>query len=139
MIAKKECTRCGRSKPSTSEHFGRRTSSKDGLHYWCRECDKSYHRERRAAGLGGGRALAQQKKLWAMEQKGGQCADCSMRFDGRTECAEFDHIRGRTSVLPAHSKITDLGWKKLAAELENCDLVCANCHKTRTKNRHNNG
>ena len=58
------------------------------------------------------------------------CQDCGRRFP--PECMDFDHIRGRkrftiNRIMAAHL------W--LYQEIEKCDLVCANCHRIRTKKR----
>lgn len=62
------------------------------------------------------------------------CADCGKCFN--PECMDFDH-------LPKHKKSINLaqmrsGWVSLArvkAEIKKCELVCACCHRTRTKIR----
>lgn len=45
---------------------------------------------------------------------------------------EFDHVRGekRAEVSALLMKITN--WKAVLAEIEKCDVVCANCHRRRT-------
>ncbi len=73
------------------------------------------------------------QKLWAITHKGEYCLDCGFDFKGRPECAQFDHRNGRT--ISQGVSITRLSRVRLLQELEQCDLVCANCHMTRTKNR----
>lgn len=58
------------------------------------------------------------------------CFDCGRCFP--PECMDFDHVRGEKKFQIAH--ITR-GWAKIEEELQKCDLVCANCHRTRTRNR----
>jgi hypothetical protein len=41
----KRCSRCKQEKPRTE--FGEQQSKKDGLHPYCRECNRAYQRERR--------------------------------------------------------------------------------------------
>ncbi len=59
------------------------------------------------------------------------CMDCRKRFP--PECMDWDHVRGK--------KLLKLGESvryqrvKLEKELAKCDLVCANCHRTRTRKR----
>lgn len=61
------------------------------------------------------------------------CADCKACFPA--ECMDFDHVRGEkvnnVGTMVAHG----WSWDKIEAEIAKCDLVCANCHRTRTKNR----
>lgn len=59
------------------------------------------------------------------------CLDCGRMFP--PECMDFDHRPGetksRTMRLLANEALIFL-------EIEKCDLVCACCHRTRTKLRH---
>ena len=49
------------------------------------------------------------------------------------ECMDFDHINGdknyNVGKLVGHTRAT------IDAELAKCEVVCANCHRTRTKKR----
>jgi hypothetical protein len=62
------------------------------------------------------------------------CMDCGNRFP--PVCMDFDHI--------TDNKITDVSsmvrrnrytWEKIQAEIDKCELVCANCHRIRTECR----
>src|SRR5262245_14645960 len=59
------------------------------------------------------------------------CADCGNRFP--PECMDFDHVRGKKLFNIGHSMTKKLSV--VLAEVEKCDLVCANCHRIRTKAR----
>lgn len=67
-------------------------------------------------------------------KESGRCADCGQRFPGRPEVMDFDHVRGEKRGDVA-SLIKNGARASVLAEIEKCDLVCANCHRTRTKNR----
>jgi hypothetical protein len=66
------------------------------------------------------------KKIWAVNLKGGKCIKCG--YHKYIEALEFHHrnpvekefnlnrLRGRTEA-------------SVIAELEKCDLLCANCHR----------
>ena len=41
----KQCTKCGETKPATTEFFSRGNSRKDGLNGWCKICTSEYQRE----------------------------------------------------------------------------------------------
>lgn len=57
------------------------------------------------------------------------CSDCGGSYPHYV--MEFDHARGEKKCY-----ISQLGsTKRLLEELKKCDVVCANCHKTRTWNR----
>jgi len=63
--------------------------------------------------------------------KNNPCTDCGQHFP--PECMDFDHVIG--------IKLQNIAWLNNSAvstifeELEKCELVCANCHRIRTKAR----
>lgn len=65
--------------------------------------------------------------------KGRPCADCSGTFPA--ECMDLDHVRGKklfnlsSSGTRSHEAVLE--------EIAKCDVVCANCHRIRTKARAN--
>jgi len=77
---------------------------------------------------------AQLDKEWMIEIKSNPCADCGGRF--QTCSMDFDHRDGCTKeynigTMFAHHYSRTL----IEKELEKCDLVCANCHRVRTRDR----
>lgn len=72
-----------------------------------------------------------ERKLMCVELLGGKCADCPFDDLTRPEVFQFDH-------LPGTEKLGNIGHmllgakKRLLAELGKCELVCSNCHVTRT-------
>lgn len=61
--------------------------------------------------------------------KNGPCSDCGQTFD--PVCMDFDHIPGEIKS----SEVSGLTIAQLASEAALCELVCANCHRLRTKAR----
>jgi len=72
------------------------------------------------------------------------CHDCRARFPYYV--MDFDHVRGTHKRKHRRLKggLAGLGiatmaatasWKTIRAEVEKCDIVCANCHKIRTHKR----
>lgn len=62
------------------------------------------------------------------------CMDCGEHFIDRPECLDFDHRPGTDKRF----QISDgncWAWENVISEVEKCDVVCANCHRTRTVNR----
>jgi hypothetical protein len=61
------------------------------------------------------------------------CVDCG--YDTNPVALQFDHVRGE--------KITEVGrlvrdrapWERIAAEIEKCEVRCANCHSIKTWGR----
>jgi hypothetical protein len=64
--------------------------------------------------------------------KSGPCLDCGGKFP--TECMDLDHLRDKKANV---SKMVaeGLSLETIKAEIAKCELVCANCHRIRTKNR----
>lgn len=63
------------------------------------------------------------------EAKDKPCADCQEKFPYYV--MDFDHVRGKK--IAAISRLINKGsLSALLAEMEKCDVVCANCHRIRT-------
>jgi hypothetical protein len=61
------------------------------------------------------------------------CMDCGGRF---APCAmEFDHRDPGEKLFAVSQRIANLGWERLKAEVDKCDIVCTNCHRLRTFER----
>jgi hypothetical protein len=58
------------------------------------------------------------------------CMDC-----GETDpvVLEFDHLRDKRFNIG--TAVTRYGWEAILAEIEKCEVVCANCHRRRTARR----
>lgn len=59
------------------------------------------------------------------------CYDCGQKFP--PECMDFDHVTGTKSF--GISNGVSRTWEEVRLEIDKCQLVCACCHRTRTKNR----
>lgn len=59
------------------------------------------------------------------------CADCGYNAD--PEALDFDHL-GEKNFCISMSKRT---VQAILHEVERCEVVCANCHRIRTKKRRN--
>ena len=73
-------------------------------------------------------------KKWMVDLKSGPCCDCGGVFE--VCCMDFDHRVGTDKTynigsMFAHHYSVDI----ITAELSKCDLVCANCHRIRTRDR----
>jgi hypothetical protein len=59
------------------------------------------------------------------------CQDCGTRFP--LVAMQFDHVRGKKMF-----NLSQFGMRSFAritAEIEKCEVVCANCHAVRTHRR----
>ncbi len=99
-------------------------SSCDSKHYGLGYCLNHY-----------GRVLREEKKQALVIQLGEKCHDCNGEFP--SECFDFDNILDE----PGHTAIGILLSRNasdevLQTELTRCQLVCANCHRIRTRSRY---
>lgn len=62
------------------------------------------------------------------------CKDCGYRE--HAEALDFDHVRGKKSFSLAARPWWSI--RRLTEEAEKCEVVCANCHRIRTFERHQN-
>ena len=77
-----------------------------------------------------GRAADKRNTINAIKAK--PCHDCGQSFPPHV--MDFDHVRGKKRFGVA--KMQNHGLEAILAEIAKCDLVCANCHRIRTYNRH---
>lgn len=99
----------------------------------CREKDREIRRAQYIEMYGtislaeGVRRSYQKSKVRAVVYKGGTCVDC-----GYSRCLGALHFHHRN---PSDKDFTISGhnwsWDRIRAELDKCDLVCANCHAER--------
>lgn len=75
--------------------------------------------------------LYDKRKSFIDELKDQPCLDCKNKFP--PECMDFDHVRGKKFKVVSTLKTYSL--ERILKEIEKCDLVCANCHRTRTNLR----
>ena len=68
-------------------------------------------------------------------EKDKPCADCRNKFP--PECMDFDHVRGEKRY--GIGKMGQMPLVSVMAEIAKCDVVCANCHRIRTRDRRQHG
>jgi hypothetical protein len=61
------------------------------------------------------------------------CMDCGGRF--AQCCMDFDHRDPTTKRKRVTAMIASHGLASILAEVDKCDIVCANCHRLRTFHR----
>lgn len=73
-----------------------------------------------------------QKRRKALDAiKNVPCTDCGERFP--PECMDFDHIAENKSFGVGQSWTKP--WDVVLDEIKKCEIVCSNCHRTRTRVR----
>lgn len=136
----KKCSRCKKAK-SWSE-FSPRANGKPNA--YCKPCRVDYQREwlaknpkkmRKHVAYGERRRV--ELRQWVEENfKSGSCADCGVDYPPYV--LEFDHLNPVDKVQDVGEMVNRrFSRKKIVEEIEKCDLVCANCHKTREHFRRN--
>lgn len=115
----KRCTKCGEEKPLSEFHRDART--RDGLRCWCKVCavaDTLRCQGEVIAAING--------------YKSRPCADCGQEYPYYV--MDLDHVRGEKEFHFGYGRAAR-SLKKVLEELEKCDVVCSNCHRTRTFTR----
>ena len=73
---------------------------------------------------------ARHRRLVA-DLKSQPCQDCGQTFPPHV--MDFDHVGEKTGEVSKY--VYTSGTATLLAEIERCDVVCANCHRIRTYER----
>jgi hypothetical protein len=63
----------------------------------------------------------------AVEYKGGRCVRCGYKVDIRA--LDFHHRDPSKKEFTLAGNIGRLSWSRVKAEVDKCDLLCANCHR----------
>lgn len=61
--------------------------------------------------------------------------DCGGYWPDNPEVMDFDHRPGEVKLFGINSAASRRARHLLEAEIAKCDLVCANCHRIRTRSR----
>lgn len=59
------------------------------------------------------------------------CVDCGHLFPAC--CMDFDHVSGDKLAEVGALAARSTAWELIQAEIDKCELVCANCHRIRTR------
>jgi len=132
--AMKVCYRCRVSKDDSE--FNKSTKNRDGLHSYCRECQKAHYRDNYARHLANVRRTSDARTartravIGKLLQTG--CVDCGNR-DIRV--LEFDHVRGEKVRGVGELVSRGASLEVILAEIEKCEIRCRNCHVIATFTR----
>ena len=129
------CSRCRQVK--LAEDFG--TKGQARRDDYCRSCRSAYGKEHYAANreryIEQARAQKEQlrldRTLYLIEFfKTNPCVDCG---ESDPVVLDFDHLRDKLFDIGA--ALVQKKWRTILAEIEKCEVVCANCHRRRTARR----
>lgn len=137
----KQCLRCEEWKGHSDFH--RNKARKDGMATYCKPCTSTIQMERyRRDPSVNGRALVSQKKSIVRNQQyvwsyleSHPCVQCD---ESDPEVLEFDHLEEgskfkNVSVLSCSA----YSLRTLVAEINKCQVLCANCHRRKTNRQFN--
>lgn len=133
----KRCARCGAQKP-TSE-FRVKNPRTGTLTSYCIPCiranSKDHYEKNKAKYIARARVASvatreRNMKLIMEYLRSHPCVDCG---ESDTRVLEFDHVGDKKFEISA--KLSFYAWPTLLAEIDQCEVVCANCHRRRTARR----
>jgi hypothetical protein len=131
----KTCSKCGIEKELSE--FNMRAKSKDGLAHQCKSCKREYYKkyykddpERYKLNAD---TLLQRMRNYVIEAKNVPCMDCGVSYPSYV--MDFDHRDPSQKVANVSQLARRGNWIKIKAEIEKCDVICANCHRERTHGR----
>lgn len=128
-------------------------SKPDGLCPRCKECKKKLrridyikHKDRYTETNNAWRKLNPQKakdyvakgvnkhyrkrRDFLNQLKNKPCIDCGETYD--PECMDFDHVGKKTKNV---GNLVACSMERILEEIKHCEVICANCHRLRTKKR----
>ena len=121
------------------EEFNWRRRSRGQRDTFCRPCRAAYKQEHYAANrqryidnaAARKSALADERTAYLIEYFAEHpCVDCG---EDDPVVLDFDHLRDKAFNIGASLHLR--GWSSILAEIEKCEVVCANCHRRRTARR----
>lgn len=134
----KKCSRCAEEKEESA--FNKRTDRPGTLQSYCKACNsqssKAYYakNKERHREVVRKRNAAESAKVRAIvdEIKASPCLDCGRCFP--PEAMDFDHLGAKKSNV-SHLIANSYCLETVMEEIAKCQLVCACCHRIRTKKR----
>ena len=135
----KRCVRCKIEK--SEEEFHRATGRKDGRQLHCKLCKKAIDARTYA---NGGEEYRRRKQKRQQQAAAGNirlvfayllqhpCVDCG---EPDPLVLEFDHVRGEKKLNVSDLLHRYATWETIRAEIEKCEVRCANCHRHITAER----
>lgn len=131
------CTLCGETK--VFAEFGFRDTSTGRRHKACKVCVAAYGRQHYVANrpayisrnnrLSRSRTLALKPRIWEYLAEH-PCVECGL---ADALVLEFDHVDPAKKRKTINKLVRQAySWSAIQAEIENCEVRCANCHRRRT-------
>lgn len=114
-LTEKYCPKCKTVK--SIDEFYRSNTRKNGNSH-CKKCSNELTTERQI-----------KMKIRMIEYKGGQCNKCKLKLvDCHYSVFDFHHINPNSKDIN-FKHIKSQKWDKIKKEIDNCELLCSNCHR----------
>ena len=130
------CSRCLKTKSLEGFH-----KKGNGRQSYCKDCRKSYHREHYLANkdmyLKNNAARKAELLSYVQDLKNNPCTDCGNTF--HPWAMHYDHLVSEEKDMEIGKLVVFGSKKRIDAEIEKCELVCANCHAVRAYIRYQAG
>lgn len=132
----KVCTYCKQSKEL--DEFHKNSARKDGRQTYCKLCAgprrKQYYESQSDVERARTKALKAQRRLENKEKaitylRLHPCVDCG---EDDPVVLEFDHVTGKKLKEVSVMLHEGLAWETVEAEIQKCQVRCANCHRRKT-------
>lgn len=133
----KKCSRCKVDKPVDDFHIAM-NKGKRKVHSACKECHREYVRAHYQANKSSyvrkAKKARDQVNLEVREIKEKTpCADCGVQYPHYV--MDFDHRPGAVKKGIVSRMTLTHSRSGVMAEIAKCDIVCSNCHRSRTFHR----
>jgi hypothetical protein len=136
----KLCSGCGEERDSERD-FSWKNKAKGTRQRWCKFCQaeamKTHYQNNKQVYLD--RALGRNMRQNKENQQSlyqylsdHPCVDCG-QADIRV--LEFDHVRGQKLYNISQLLGQGQSWETIQAEIDKCEVRCANCHRIKTSER----
>lgn len=140
MVYSKICYVCKEEKPLSA--FNRNKCRKDGLQTFCRDCGKARSRQYYQENKEKHKGVVNVRKRREIQRNRAFVLECLLsnpcRVCGEADPAalEFDHLRDKENTVKnlAHNGSC---LPRIQAEIEKCQVLCANCHRKKTAEEQN--
>lgn len=125
----KLCSTCRHVKPIAE--FNKKSSTKDGLERYCKECHRARNRRHyqanKQAYVDTAVKWQNEKRQWWAEYK--QTLSCSVCGENRYWCLDFHHSDPSEKENTVSQMVTqNASRERILEEVAKCVVVCRNCH-----------
>jgi len=124
----KKCHKCQKKKPL--KDFPKNKSRVDGRSETCLDCKREYNRlhyeNNKQYYIDKAGKAKQKLREWLIELK--QKTGCGRCPESHSACLQFHHKDPAQKEFEICDALLTRGKDKILAEIEKCEVLCANCH-----------